>query len=143
MERERERQRNEELERQREREKLAKEQRELENLIKRKEKEKEKERLKRERLSQQLKKREEIAQEEFLKSKSHLDDLESDVKRQRERADTLKKIQLKKEANEMKVKASLASEINGDHVRGNTVSILCCTTQISKLYEIVCICYQT
>ena len=120
----RERQRIEELERQNHlkfeskeqslREKLAKEQQEIENLIKRKEKEREKERLKQDRLLEQLKKREETVEEEFWKSKNQLEDFE--VQRQRERAETLKKIQLKKDkqVNEVKVKTSIANEVNNE-----------------------------
>ena len=120
----RERQRIEELERQNHlkfeskeqslREKLAKEQQEIENLIKRKEKEREKERLKQDRLLEQLKKREETVEEEFWKNKNQLEDFE--VQRKRERAETLKKIQLKKhkQVNEVKVKTSIANEVNNE-----------------------------
>lgn len=112
----RERERIEELERQNHlkresKEKLAKEQQEIENLIKRKEKERQKERLKQDRLMQQLRKREETAEEEFWKNKSQVEEFE--VQRQRERAETLRKLQLKKDKqlNEAKVKASVANEV--------------------------------
>jgi hypothetical protein len=132
----RDRQRIEELERQNHlkleskeqilREKLAKEQQDIENLIKRKEKERENERLKQERLSQQLKKREETAQEEFWKSKNELEELETvkEVQRQRDRSETLRKIQQKKEANEVKLRASVANEVNTEHMEGNTFYII-------------------
>ena len=117
----RERQRIEELERQNHlkreskeqslMEKLAKEQQEIENLIKRKEKERQKERLKQDRLMQQLRKREETVEEEFWKNKSQVEEFEA--QRQRERAETLRKLQLKKDKqlNEAKVKASVANEV--------------------------------